>query len=60
MKGGDILDKTEIVLELTKLISTTALKQELRANSNNFDPAKTLADTYNKIYDSINLPETTK
>lgn len=54
------MDKTEIVLELTKLISTTALKQELRANSNNFDPAKTLADTYNKIYDSINLPETTK
>jgi len=53
------MNKAEIALELTKLITDKALKQEKHTDFANFDYAKNLANTYNEIYNTINITETT-
>lgn len=55
MKGGDIVNKAEIALELTKIISANILHEEKSNNPSDFP--KALGDAYNKIYETINITE---
>ena len=54
MKGGDILNKNEVALELTKLVATQIKEAERRTPSES-DYAKALAEAYNTIFDTIHF-----
>lgn len=58
MEGGDILDKAEIALELTKLISVQVATVEYKTNGSKPNYPKALADAYNKIFDTIHISDT--
>lgn len=55
MKGGDFVDKIEVAFELTKLVSQKVLKNAEDKDFSNFDSAKSITDTFNKIYESLKI-----
>ncbi|MDR3593818.1 hypothetical protein [Clostridium sp.] len=54
------MNKAEIVLELTKLISGQIINVEHKANSVNPNYPEALANAYNKIFDTISITDPTK